>query len=92
MLYIVFRRYENATYREEVFKEMLKFKGYCAENRIKQTEIAKLLGLTKQSVNNKINGRQDFTLSEVKTICLHYGISADLYFLSECCEKVTEES
>lgn len=71
-------------------KGMLKFKGYCAENRIKQTEIAELLGLTIQSVNNKINGRQDFTLSEVKTLCSHYGISADLYFLPDCCEKVTE--
>ena len=68
---------------------MLKFKGYCAEHRIKQAELAELLGLTIQSVNNKINGRQNFTLSEVKTLCAHYGISADIYFLPECCEKVT---
>jgi len=71
---------------------MLKFKGFCAENRIKQTEIAELLGLTIQSVNNKINGRQEFSLSEVKKICSHYGISADLYFLSDCCEKATEST
>lgn len=71
---------------------MLKFKGYCAENRIKQTEIAELLGITVQSVNNKINGRQEFTLPEVKLLCTHYGISADIYFLSTSCEKVTQEA
>lgn len=69
---------------------MLKFKGYCAENKIKQTELAKLLGLTIQSVNAKLNGRRDFSLAEVKTICSHYGISADIYFLPECCENITE--
>jgi len=68
---------------------MLKFKGYCAENRIKQAELAKLLGLTIQSINNKINGRQEFSLTEVKTICSHYGISADVYFLPDSCEKET---
>lgn len=69
---------------------MLKFKGYCAENKIRQTELAELLGLTIQSVNAKLNGKRDFTLSEVKTLCLHYGINADIYFLPECCENVTE--
>ena len=69
---------------------MLKFKGYCAENRIKQAELAKLLGCSLQSINNKINGRQDFTLAEVKILCSHYGISADTYFLPESCEKKTE--
>lgn len=66
---------------------MLKFKGYCAENRIKQTDLAKLLGITVQSINMKLNGKRDFSLSEVKTICSHYGISADYYFMPECCDK-----
>lgn len=68
---------------------MLKFKGYCAENNIKQTELADLLGLSVQTVNAKLNGKRDFTLSEVKAICLHYGINANIYFLPECCENVT---
>ena len=69
---------------------MLKFKGYCAENRIKQKELADLLGLSIQSVYKKVNGLQDFTLSEIKILCSHYGISADYYFLPECCENITE--
>ena len=60
---------------------MLKFKGYCAENGIKQSEIAKLLGITVQSANRKLNGKEPFMLSQVKILCEHYKISADEYFL-----------
>ena len=60
---------------------MLKFKAYCTEHKIKQKEIAELLGITVQSVNRKINGHEPFTLEQVKIICTHYGISADEYFV-----------
>ncbi len=60
---------------------MLKFKGYCAENRIKQSEIAELLGITIQSANAKLNGRKSFTLPEAVFLCKHYGISLDQYFI-----------
>jgi len=60
---------------------MLKFKGYCAEHNIKQTEIAELLDINVQSVNRKMNGKEPFTLEQVKILCQHYGISADEYFV-----------
>lgn len=60
---------------------MLKFKGYCAENRIKQLEIAEILKLTVQSVNKKLNGKEPFTFEQIKTLCKHYNISADEYFV-----------
>lgn len=60
---------------------MHKFKGYCAENGIKQKEIGELLGLTKSTVSNKMNGRLPWTLEQIKTLCRHYGISADIYFV-----------
>ena len=60
---------------------MLKFKGYCVENGIKQKEIAALLGLSVSNVNSKLNGRLEWTLEQVKTLCQHYGISADIYFV-----------
>lgn len=69
---------------------MLKFKGYCAENKISQKEIAELLGIKQQNVNAKLNGRQDFTVSQIRTLCEHFGISADIYFFPECCENTTE--
>lgn len=60
---------------------MLKFKGYCAEHNIRQREIAELLDLTIQTVNRKMNGKEMFTLEQVKKICEHYDISADAYFV-----------
>lgn len=71
---------------------MLRFKGYCAEHNIKQKEIAELLDITLENVNAKMNGRLEFTLAQVKTLCNHFNISADYYFLSQDCEKATEET
>lgn len=59
----------------------LKFKGYCAEHGIKQSEIAQLLNITIGNANEKLNGKQNFTLEQIKTLCLEYQISADEYFL-----------
>jgi plasmid maintenance system antidote protein VapI len=61
--------------------EVLKFKGYCAERNIKQEEIAKILNITVSNANRKINGKDPFTLEQVKILCKHYGISADEYFV-----------
>lgn len=73
---------KNATYsKQEGGEKMLKFKGYCAENNIKQSEVAKVLNITPQNVNRKMNGKEPFTLEQVKTLCKHYGISADEYFV-----------
>ena len=58
----------------------LKFKGYMAENGIKQSEIAELLELDISNVNLKINGNQPWTLAQVKAICEKYDISANEYF------------
>lgn len=59
----------------------LKFKGWLVENSIKQSEIAELLEIDQVNVNAKINNKQPWTLQQVKTICQHYGISADIYFI-----------
>ena len=58
-----------------------RFKGYMALHDIKQTEIAKLLGIEVQNVNAKVNGRQEFTLEQIRILCQHYGISADDFFI-----------
>ena len=60
---------------------MLKFKGYCVENGIKQAEIADLLHITGSRANRKLNGREPFTLEQVKILCKTYAISADIYFM-----------
>jgi transcriptional regulator with XRE-family HTH domain len=59
----------------------LKFKGWLVEHKIKQEEIAKLLNINLSTVNQKINGNADFTLQEIRTICITYQISADEFFI-----------
>lgn len=61
--------------------EPLKFKGYCAEHNIRNAEIAEVLGIHIQNVCEKMNGKQPWTLSQVKTLCERYHISADEYFI-----------
>lgn len=60
---------------------MLKFKGFCVERKIKQSEIAELLAISTQSVNRKLNEAEPFTLEQVKILCSHFKISADEYFV-----------
>ena len=62
-------------------EKLLKFKAWMVENKIKQQEIADVLGITVQLTNAKINGREEFTMSQVRTLCSHYGISADNFFV-----------
>ena len=63
--------------------QILSFKGWMAENNIRQSEIAELLDISLQSVNLKVNGKQDFTLQQVKKICERYSISADIFLPRE---------
>jgi antitoxin component HigA of HigAB toxin-antitoxin module len=74
--------YENVTRKKtEGGEKMLKFKGYCAANGIKQSEVADVLGINITNVNEKLNGKQPFTLEQVKKLCEKYQISADEYFI-----------
>lgn len=59
--------------------DALKFKAWMAENRITQKELIELLGLSQNSINKKVNGKEDFSLSQIRTICEKYGISADIF-------------
>lgn len=59
-----------------------KFKAFLAQNGIRQTEVAKLLGKSKSALNQNINGTGgDFSLQEVRLLCKYFQISADDYFL-----------
>lgn len=59
--------------------ERMSFKAWLVQNNITQLEIARLLGISLTSVNSKINGRGDFTLRQIRTICQKYNISADIF-------------
>ena len=59
--------------------DALKFKGWLAENKITQTQLAEVLDLSMTSINKKVNGKEDFTLPQIKAICEKWGISADIF-------------
>ena len=58
------------------------FKAYMIANNIRQKEIAELLGISITSVNMKLNGKQDFSLAQVRVLCEKYGVSADIFLKS----------
>lgn len=65
-----------------------KFKGYLAENGIKQKDLAERIGMNEVSLSQKINRSGSvFTLDEVKTICDVLDISADDFFLTKTFQK-----
>ena len=56
-----------------------KFKGWCAAHGIKVKDIADLLDIHVNNASEKMNGKQEFTLPQVKKICETYNISADIF-------------
>lgn len=56
-----------------------KFKGFLAENRIQQKQVATLLGISPVTISQKINGRLHFTFDEVEVICSEYGIMPEIF-------------
>ena len=65
-----------------------KFNAWLQENGISQTEVADLLGVTRITLNRKINGTgSDFSLTEVRKICSHYSISANDFFINNLVSK-----
>lgn len=56
-----------------------KFKGWCAAHNIKGKDIADLLQINVNSVCKKMNGKENFTLPQIKVICKTYELSADIF-------------
>lgn len=61
-----------------------------------QNDLAELLGITYQSVSIKLNGKKDFTQSEIYRIIQCYGLTADevidIFFSTEDRYKDDDES
>ena len=56
-----------------------KFKGWCAAHGVKVKDIAELLDIAPNNASEKILGKQNFTLPQIKLICEKYSISADIF-------------
>lgn len=65
---------------DDKLREYLKLKGWMTENKVKQKDLAELLGKNVPTVNRKLNGKSKFDVDEIRLICETYGLSADVYF------------
>ena len=59
----------------------MKFYNYCKDNNIGNEEISRVLNISITEADELMKGKRTFTLSQVKELCINYGISADTYFL-----------
>ncbi len=59
-----------------------KLKSFLGNKGVTQTELAKWLGISRTTVNLKLNRRgTDFTGDDIRLICKKFNISADEFFL-----------
>lgn len=59
-----------------------KFKAFLGERGVNQREVAELLGKSASALNQNLNGTGgDFSIAELRVMCVKYEISADEYFL-----------
>lgn len=60
-------------------EELLNLKAWMVVNKVTQKDFAKTLGVSLQTVNNKINGRRSFTLQDIKKLNREYGVEANTF-------------
>lgn len=54
--------------------------GFLKENDIKQQEVANIIGKTLTTTNQKIRGKTDFTVAEIKILHINLQIPIELFF------------
>lgn len=57
-----------------------KLKGLMTEKNITQVQLAKLLGISVSTLNQKLNGKSDFTIQEAKKISEILNKEVDVIF------------
>ena len=66
---------------EEFLGEKMNFKAWLALNNIKQLEVARFLGISNTEIYNKMHGKSNFTLEQIKKLHDKYGVSADIFLV-----------
>lgn len=70
-----------------------KFKAFLEEVGVKQSELARLLEKSPSALNQNLNGTGgDFSISEIRKICIYFGISADDYFVHPLVSKTKQKT
>jgi transcriptional regulator with XRE-family HTH domain len=56
---------------------------YLKAKQIKQEDVAKFLGISRTTLNRKLNGASEFKISEIKLIHKQYDVPLLLFFGGE---------
>ena len=65
-----------------------KIKGLMTENGISQQKLSFMIGISTQSLNAKLQGKREFTVSEAQKICEVLDIrDVESYFFTQNVEK-----
>ena len=67
--------------KEKQMKNNNKLAAYRKLHNLKQEDVAKMLNMSKVSYSYKENGKQEFRLSEAKTLADYFGVTIDSLFL-----------
>ena len=85
-LYVVYNKLINGqqkVYRKEKqMKNNNKLAAYRKLHNLKQEDVAKMLNMSKVSYSYKENGKQEFRLSEAKTLADYFGVTIDSLFFN----------
>lgn len=71
---------DNNETEEQSVDKNLTLKDILIKNKHSQNDLANLLGKTYQCMSLKLNGKNDFTLSEIRIIALEYKLTAEEVF------------
>lgn len=69
--------------KSTIHRPYLRFKGWLKEHEITYSDIALLLGISVTAVGFKINGKSDFTLSEIVLIRKKYNVEWNIFFTGD---------
>jgi transcriptional regulator with XRE-family HTH domain len=60
---------------------LMKIKGCMAEHKHTQKDVAKILNLSVNSVNNKLLGKVKFTIEELTTLSKTYNLDINIFLI-----------
>jgi transcriptional regulator with XRE-family HTH domain len=56
-----------------------RFQGFLKENRITLKQVAAIIGSTVPTVSTRNNGRSDYSMTEINSICDALGCNTDIF-------------
>lgn len=65
-------------------------KALLEEKGLNQTEVAKLLGISRTALNQKLNGKNDFLSEELSKLSKLLGVDPEIFFTRKVSNLITK--